>query len=118
MYDPKIEEIAHVCHEMNRRWCQLNQDYSQPPWESAPEWQRESAINGVLFHLNNPDAGPEASHNSWLEEKKKDGWKWGSVKDPEKKEHPCFLPYEQLPPIQKAKDSIFIAVVRGYPRRV
>lgn len=45
-------------------------------------------------------------------EKKAAGWKYGSEKDPEKKEHPCFLPYEELTDAQKAKDAIFVAVVR------
>jgi hypothetical protein len=42
-----------------------------------------------------------------------DGWKYGPVKDPEKKEHPCFVPYDRLPTEQKAKDYIFGAVVKS-----
>lgn len=98
---------------MNRRWCELNGDNSQPSWEDAPEWQKTSAINGVNCHLDNPNAKPSDSHDSWLEEKRRDGWKYGPVKDPEKKEHPCFVPYELLPANQRAKDAIFIAVVHG-----
>lgn len=105
------EAIARVAHEVNRAYCLALGDSSQPAWEDAPDWQRESAINGVNFHLANPDAGPNHSHNEWLREKESAGWKWGAVKDPEKKEHPCFLPYDQLPTDQKAKDFIFSAVV-------
>ena len=107
------EEIARVAHEMNRRWCQLTGDYSQPPWEDAPEWQRTSATNGVQFHRDNPNASPSASHDNWLNEKLDAGWVYGPTKDPEKKEHPCCVPYEELPAQQRAKDSIFSAVVRG-----
>lgn len=39
------------------------------------------------------------------------GWKYGPVKDPERKEHPCFVPYDGLPPEQRAKDYLFRAVV-------
>jgi hypothetical protein len=84
-----------------------------PVWELAPEWQRESAIKGVQFILDNPDAPPSASHDSWLEEKRRDGWKYGPVKDAEKKEHPCFVPYEELPLDQRRKDFIFGAVARA-----
>ena len=35
------------------------------------------------------------------------------MKNPETKEHPCFVPYDELPEAQKAKDAIFGAVVRG-----
>lgn len=106
-------DIARVCHEVNRAYCRALGDNSQPAWDDAPEWQRTSAINGVLFHSVNPDAGPDHSHNEWLAEKRATGWKFGPVKDAEKKEHPCFVPYEQLPVEQKVKDYLFGAVVRA-----
>ncbi len=80
-------------------------------WAFAPEWQQNSAIKGVEFHLDNSDATPAASHESWLAEKERDGWKYGPVKDAEKKEHPCFVPYLELPVEQRVKDSLFKGVV-------
>lgn len=101
------EHIAQVAHELNKAYCSSIGDNSQPEWADAPEWQKTSAINGVNFHINNPEATPAASHESWLKQKTEEGWKYGEVKNPETKEHPCFLPYEQLPADQKAKDYIF-----------
>ena len=63
------------------------------------------------MHLANPDATPEQSHESWYKVKEAEGWKYGEVKDMEKKEHPCFLPYEELPDEQKAKDYLFRTTV-------
>ena len=105
--------IAMICHEVNRGYCEAIGDTSQTPWSEAPPWQRESAVKGVLFVLDNPDAPPSASHDSWLAEKKATGWKYGPVKDPEKKEHPAFLPYAELPQEQKIKDYLFKAVVEA-----
>jgi len=102
-----IENIAQIAHELNKAYCESIGDNSQPDWNNAPEWQKSSAINGVNFHLLNPNALPSASHESWLKQKTEEGWKYGAVKNPETKEHPCFLPYEQLPTDQKAKDYIF-----------
>ena len=107
-----IEEIAKVCHEANRGYCKALGDDSQLPWDEAPQWAKTSAINGVRFHLDNPNAGPSGSHENWLKEKEKEGWKYGAVKDPEKKEHPCFVPYDQLPKEQQAKDYIFTSIVK------
>ena len=107
----KASDIAKVCHEANRALCAGLGDNSQLAWEDSPDWQRDSALNGVSFNLTNPDAPASASHDSWLEEKRLAGWKFGPVKDADKKEHPCFVPYEELPKEQQAKDHLFKAVV-------
>jgi hypothetical protein len=108
----KIEKIARICHEVNKAYCQAIGDNSQTTWRYAPDWQKESAKAGVLFHLDNPSSQPSDSHASWLKQKEAEGWKYGPVKDADKKEHPCYVPYEQLPVDQKAKDYIFMAIVR------
>ena len=107
------EQIARVAHEVNRAYCEALGDTSQPSWELAPEWQRMSAINGVEFHKANPSAGPDNSHIEWLKEKEATGWKYGPVKDADKKEHPCCVPYDKPPVEQKAKDYLFRGVVHA-----
>ena len=102
-----------MAYETNRAYCEVSGDYSQLKWIDAPDWQRQSAINGVQFHIDNPDAGCAASHESWLKEKEDDGWKYGEVKDVDKKEHPCFVPYKELPIEQQVKDALFVGVVRA-----
>ena len=68
-------------------------------------------MKGVEFRLNNPEAGHDAQHNSWMEEKINDGWVYGDVKDAEKKTHPCIVPFDELPEFQKKKDGLFCAIV-------
>lgn len=102
-----MEAIARVCHEVNRWWCIQNGDMSQKPWDYAEEWQRDSAIKGVQFTIENPDAGDSAQHNAWMADKVADGWVYGQVKDPEKKTHPCIVPFDQLPEFQQKKDELF-----------
>ncbi len=106
-----IEKIAKICHEANKALCEALGDFSQVPWDDAPKWQKGSAVEGVKFNLANPEAPASASHDSWLAEKERTGWKFGPVKDAEKKEHPCFVPYEELPIEQQAKDHLFKSVV-------
>ena len=108
-----IKAIAKICHEANRAWCIHNGDNSQPHWDNAPSWQTESAINGVKFHLEFPDADDAASHNNWLREKREAGWSWGPVKDPEKKTHPCMVPFQDLPAEQQFKDKLFRSLVHA-----
>ena len=118
MTEDQILNIAKTCHEVNRAYCAGLGDHSHPAWEDAPEWQRQSAIQGVEFHLANPGAGPADSHESWLAEKRRDGWTYGPVKDPAKKEHPCCVEYDELPLAQRIKDTLFLSVVRGLKSEV
>jgi hypothetical protein len=112
------EQVAQIAHETNRAFCLTIGDRSQPEWAEAPDWQKTSAINGVAFHVGNLSNGiepsPSASHEAWLAEKTRDGWKFGPVKNPQTKEHPCFVPYEQLPIEQRQKDYLFAAIVKAF----
>ena len=107
----KTIAIAMMCHAINAAYCQSMGDDSQPTWDDTPESHKKSLIAGVEMHLANPDATPEQSHESWYAQKEAEGWTYGEVKDMEKKEHPCFLPYDELPIEQKAKDYLFRATV-------
>jgi hypothetical protein len=107
------QRIARIAHEVNRAYCLAIGDASQTSWKDAPKWQRDSAIAGVRFHLDNPASTPEDSHKSWLAVKAADGWSYGPIKDPATKHHPCFRPYAELPPEQQTKDHLFITVVRA-----
>lgn len=112
MNDTQIAAAARATHEANRAWCLAHGDTSQQAWDDAPDWQKSSAINGIKGVL--AGNGPEQSHESWLKEKAETGWKYGPVKNPEKKEHPCFVPYNELSPEQKAKDHIFVGVAKAF----
>jgi hypothetical protein len=107
------DAIAKVCHEVNRAYCAALGDLSQPSWGDAPDWQRSSACAGVEFHIANPCAGPEASHESWFAQKVADGWVYGETKDPGAKTHPCMVAFDQLPREQQAKDFIFRSIVHA-----
>lgn len=106
-----ISVIAELCHEANRVYCLSIGDRSQPLWLDAPEWQKQSALNGVSFHIENPKAGDYASHESWMKEKVESGWVYGEEKNPELKTHPCIVPFSELPFEQQFKDRLFRSIV-------
>lgn len=104
--------VAQVAHEVNRWYCQTLQDLTQVPWHEAPNWIRQSAINGVECVRQEPVMHAGMLHDSWLRFKEADGWQYGPVKDAEKKEHPCMVPFHALPKDQQVKDHLFMAVVK------
>lgn len=107
----EVAKLAMIVHEANRAYCIAIGDNSQPRWEDAPDWQKESAIKGIEFRAKNPAATAASMHQSWLDEKMRIGWRFGKVKNPELKEHPCMVPYGDLPDEQKTKDHLFSAVL-------
>ena len=110
----QIEDAARLAHEVNRAYVYATTNMQEPHWDDAPQWQKDSAINGIKMHWDAHDKGhivhPWDSHESWMKQKMAEGWKYGPIKDAAKKEHPCFLPYNELPPDQQAKDHLFGAI--------
>lgn len=102
-------QIARICHQANKAYCESLGDFSQQTWEYAPDWQRNSAIQGVEFHSGGYNT-PEESHENWMALKIAEGWKYGPVKNAGTKEHPCLVPYAELPVEQKVKDELFQAI--------
>lgn len=109
----KVADVARICHEANKALCESQGDKSQKSWNEAEPEFIDSTINAVNFNLANPNAPASANHDSWLAERGANGWKYGKVKDIEAKLHPCFVPYNELPPEQQAKDHLFKAIVAG-----
>ncbi|MHA3112888.1 RyR domain-containing protein [Acinetobacter sp. ANC 4193] len=107
----KTVAIAMICHAINAAYCQSLGDDSQPTWDDAPDAQKQGIISGVEMYIANPNVTPEQNHEVWYQQKQAEGWAYGEVLDTEKKLHPCFLPYEELPQAQKAKDYLFRATV-------
>ena len=115
MSEPRfLEDIAKIVHAANREYCRAIGDPVQPPWDEAPEWMRESAIDGVRKVYRGEVTSPEESHTSWMAHKLMDGWKYGPVKDAAAKTHPCMVPWSHLPAEQKAKDRLFVSVVQSF----
>ena len=107
----KVEKIAEICHEVNRGYCEAIGDHSQVEWHLAPEWQRKSAINGVRS-FQSGKRSPENSHQSWLAQKRVDGWVYGEQKDTVMKTHPYIMPFHELSTKQQLKDELFVTICR------
>lgn len=104
--------VAALAHAVNFAYCRSIRDESQVPWADAPEWQRDSVINGVEFIASNPGASAAENHENWMALKVSEGWVYGPVKDEQAKTHPCIMPYDDLPAEQRAKNEMFMSLVK------
>ena len=105
----QIEAAARAAHEVNRSYCEAGGDTSQKSWAEAPNWQCQSALEGVRAVIEGKT--PDQLHESWVQAKVADGWRYGEVKDAEAKTHPCIVQYTELPEFQQRKDEIFRSTV-------
>lgn len=105
-----LEACARAAHETNRAFCIALGDNSQVNWENTSEELKKSCISGVEKALLG--CTPEESHKNWSKNRIENGWKFGPVKDVEKKEHPNLVDYYQLSEEQRYKDTLFQAVVK------
>lgn len=113
-----VEDIARVCHEANRGLCVALGDLAVS-WDTAPDWQRASAMHGVTFALVHPHATPENQHDAWIVAKREDGWVYGPEKDARAKTHPCLVPYNTLPTASLRPCGIGgLGRAKGIPQRL
>lgn len=107
-----IKEIAKVVHNLQSAFCASIGDNTVPTWDNAPDWMKDTTVDGVYALLNEPNAGPGFSHENWMQRKIEEGWIFGDVKDAAKKTHPSLVPFAELPWADQYKDILFVQTVR------
>jgi hypothetical protein len=96
------EFIAFVRHI---GWVYYQIAAGQPYNEVANEDQTKSLVDGIRYADAHTDMTPEQNHENWMQMKISQGWVYGPVKDFDKKTHPDLVPFDQLPDVEKRKDT-------------
>ena len=62
----------------------------------------------------------ENAHDNWARQRLTDGWRYGPHRDDARKEHPCLVPYTELPESEKeydrrtAMETLRVIIKLGY----
>lgn len=106
-----VEHIARNIYTVIRA---LNLEFGKeyPEWDLATDDQQTTFIDGVRFHLENPELTPKETHDWWMQDKAAKGWMYGPVKNEAAKQHPSMVPYEELSELERGKDVVFIELCR------
>ena len=80
-----------------------------------PFEQREQPFVDQFVEVIQRQCGPHRSgdaeklHDDWVKAYEKMGWRYGPVRDTEKKTHPDMVGYWQLGQLERDKDAVFVA---------
>ena len=104
----RVRYLGWICYQMG-----ANLPLHDVPENYEISQERlESLINGTVFALNHPTLTAEENHILWMNGKKEQGYKYGSVLDVKKKTHPSMIPFKDLSDVEKRKDEMDILMVK------
>jgi hypothetical protein len=104
-------EIAKVCYEAVRAYCESLGDMTRHPWHESEPWAKEQAVACAKFVLSNLTIGGPGLHAHWMSNKLAAGWKYGPQKSAIAKTHPSLKPWDQLPATEQVKNLLFANIV-------
>jgi ryanodine receptor 2 len=73
-----------------------------PQYEPQPIDSSQVKLSNEILELTELLA--RNAHDHWAQQRMSEGWKYGPKRDDARKEHPCLVPYEQLPDSEKEYD--------------
>lgn len=104
----KAKQATRTAWEVNRVFCAMLPGEKQPaPFtaDSGKQWER--LYRNVIFHLDNPELTPAASHDRYRAEKEAAGWKYGPVMNRRRKTSPELVTFAEIIEPKKLKRRIF-----------
>jgi hypothetical protein len=108
-----FETITKLIYEAARKEAEWSKRPIIPePWEDRDNAFKKQMVDVVRKYIESDKLpSPEEAHNSWMKAYLNMGWKYGEVRDAEKKTHPDLVPFYELPKDERDKDAIFLSLV-------
>jgi predicted CoA-binding protein len=91
-----VSAILLACRKVLPLWG-ANLEYRPDPIDTAGVVLDEDIKRVAEFLARN-------THAVWAQERLAEGWRYGTKRDDVRKEHPCLVPYEELPESEKEYD--------------
>lgn len=79
-----------------------SEQISQLPYTPHPISTEDVTLPPEVLELSERIA--ENVHEVWAQSRISEGWTYGPVRDDAKKQHPCLVPYDELPEFEKEYD--------------
>ncbi len=112
--DTTINFICKLCHDANNELMVANGETPCGDWDTLDDHLKQMTRDSVSVIIDNPSITAEDIHNTWMDNKRRDGWVYGATKDANKKTHPLMIPFADMNAIDKSKDQSFIDIVNSH----
>lgn len=109
---PDLVIIAEAAHNAMRSFS----GNTGTAWDDLPVAAQANTVDQVLGILGSPDITAAEVHDNWMRTKLEAGWVYADTLDPKANPptSPSLKPYAELEPMEQARSSIFLSVVRGF----
>jgi len=106
-----MESVARVAHAANS---ELRRIIGEEPmqWVEMDERRRQGLVEAAHKAAIHRWLSPAEAHSDWVISMTEQGWSYGPY-NPDEKTHPNMQPWENLPVEQRAKDRMFLGIVRA-----
>ena len=75
----------------------MNMDYNPQPVDTS-DIQLPEELSELVEQM------AKNVHEVWAQSRMEQGWEYGDERSDALKQHPCLVPYEELPEVEKAYD--------------
>ena len=75
----------------------MKKNYVPQPMDTS-DIQLPEELNGLIEQI------AKNVHEVWAQNRMEQGWEYGTERSDDLKQHPCLIPYEELPEVEKAYD--------------
>ena len=106
-------QIAKLCYESTQVFSEIAECKTRVNWENLNDEDKNIIVDIIRKLLTLESLSPDIVHDTWMEISKKYGWQLGIVKSRPFKTSPCFVPYSDLPEIEKQKDMIVLGSINS-----
>lgn len=105
-------QVAQICHAANS---ELRRQLGEPvvEWHEYDPLRQAALATAVENIAQKRWLSPQEMHSEWVISMVAQGWSYGPILDDIGKRHPNMLPYCELAPEQRLKDTMFGAIARA-----
>jgi len=90
-----------------------NGDEHRLPWIFATKVEQQSMREVVNLCLKGQLISANQIHDAWVLSYFKAGWKFGPIRDYDKKVHPSLVPYDRLSVFEKTKLELCFSIIKA-----